>query len=82
MEWKPICDAPLDKPVDLWVERGSDRRGRRIPHMRYVSGGPNEDNNWQDVSDDVLLSDMGYRMDQVTHFLVISPPPGQEGQKP
>lgn len=76
-KWQPASTAPTDgTAVDLWVPDDSfEGGGQRFTDMQYVKGGARQRNDW-DCKDGMLsLSDCGYSVEDVSHWMPIPAAP-------
>ena len=74
MNWQPIKTAPTDgTAVDIWVpDEAYEEGGQRFPDMKFQEGDVTTPSDWD--GDMMLLSDCGYSLDDVTHWMQVIPP--------
>jgi len=73
-KWKTIDTAPTDgTKVDLWIpDTDFEEGGQRFTDMYYSPGSVGEANDWH--GDMFALSDLGYKPDDVTHWMRVEGP--------
>lgn len=80
MGWQPIETAPTDGTiVDLWVpDESFEAGGQRFTDMRFIQGDHMQSADWDSVDGMLCLSDCGYGLEDVTHWMPPPDPPEAE----